>query len=82
MPIRLRLNEREEKVMNALQGTGAMTPSQIAVETLMLPSETYDVLDKLEKDGYIHVLTTSGSADPSMVVLDGEIRSTLSKSSK
>lgn len=68
--------------MNALKGTGAMTPSQIAVETLMLPSETYDVLDKLEKDGYIHVLTTSGSTDPSMVVLDGEIRSTLRKSSE
>ena len=82
MPIRLRLNEKEEKVVNALKGTGAMTPSQIAVETLMLPSETYEVLNELEEDGYIHRLTTSGSADPSMVVLDGEIRSKLSKLSE
>jgi DNA-binding MarR family transcriptional regulator len=81
MPVQLRLNKKEQKVVDVLKGTGAMTPSQIAVQTLMVPSETYNVLQRLERDGYVHMLESSGSADGSMVVLAGEVRSTLNKSS-
>jgi DNA-binding MarR family transcriptional regulator len=81
MSVQLRLNKKEQKVVDLLKGTGAMTPSQIAVQTLMVPSETYNVLQRLEKDGYVHMLESSGSADGSMVVLAGEVRSALNKSS-
>ena len=81
MPVQLRLNKKEQKVVNLLKDTGAMTPSQIAVQTLMLPSETHDALRQLEKDGYVIIRETSDSADGSMVVLDGVVRSTLAKSS-
>lgn len=80
MPVQLRLNKKEQRIVDLLKDTGAMTPSQIAVQTLMLPSETYNVLRRLEKDGYVHILETSGSADGSMVVLAGEIRSALRQS--
>ncbi len=79
MPVQLRLNKREQMIVDLLKDTGAMTPSQIGVQTLMLPSETYNTLRRLEKDGYVIVRETPDSADGSMVVLDGEIRSTLVK---
>jgi DNA-binding MarR family transcriptional regulator len=81
MPVQLRLNKKEQRIVDLLKDTGAMTPSQIAVQTLMVPSETYDVLHRLERDGYVHVLESSGNADGSMVVLAGDVRSALNKSS-
>ncbi len=81
MPVQLRLNESEQKVVDVLKDTGAMTPSQIAVQALMLPSETHDALRWLEKDGYVIIRETPDSADGSMVVLAGEVRSALIKSS-
>lgn len=81
MSVQLRLNKKEQKVVDLLKDAGAMTPSQIAVQTLMLPSETHNALRRLEKDGYIIIRETSDSADGSMVVLDGGVRSTLTKAS-
>ena len=80
MTVQLRLSESEQKVAGVLKDTGAMTPSQIGVRTLLLPSETYDTLRQLEKDGYVLTHETSDSADGSMVVLAGEIRSALMRS--
>jgi DNA-binding MarR family transcriptional regulator len=79
MPVQLRLNKKEQMIVDLLKDTGAMTPSQIAVQTLMLPSETYNALRRLEKDGYVIMRETPDSADGSMVVLTGEIRSALVK---
>lgn len=77
MTVQLRLNESEQKVVDLLKDTGAMTPSQIAVQSLMLPSETQDALNLLKKDGYVIIRETPDSADGSMVVLAGEVRSAL-----
>lgn len=81
MPVRLRLNQEEQKVVDLLKDTGAMTPSQIAVQALMLPSETHDALYRLKEDGYVIIRETPDSADGSMVVLAGAVRSALIKSS-
>lgn len=81
MAVQLRLNKKEQSVVKLLEGTGAMTPSQIAVQTLMLPSETYNTLRRLERDGYVIVRETPDSADGSMVALAGEVRFALTKSS-
>ena len=81
MPVRLRLNQEEQKVVDLLKDTGAMTPSQIAVQALMLPSETHDALHRLKQDGYVIIRETPDSADGSMVVLAGAVRSALIKSS-
>jgi len=77
MPVQLRLNRKEQRIVDLLKDTGAMTPSQIGVQTLMVPSETHNTLRKLEKDGYVIIRETPDSADGSMVVLAGEIRSAL-----
>jgi hypothetical protein len=45
----------------------------------MLPSETYNALHRLEKDGFVIMRETPDSADGSMVVLTGEVRSALVK---
>jgi DNA-binding MarR family transcriptional regulator len=79
MPVQLRLNKKEQRIVDLLKDTGAMTPSQIAVQTLMLPSETYNALRRLEKDGYVIMRETPDSADGSMVVLTGAVRSALVK---
>ena len=79
MPVQLRLNKKEQRIVDLLKDTGAMTPSQIAVQTLTVPSETYNALRRLEKDGYVIVRETPDSADGSMVVLTGEVRSALVK---
>ncbi len=80
MMVQLRLNRKEQRIVDLLKETGAMTPSQIGVQTLMVPSETHNVLRKLEKDGYVIIRETPDSADGSMVMLAGEIRSALAKS--
>jgi len=75
--MQLRLNKKERMIVDLLKDTGAMTPSQIAVQTLMLPSETHNTLRRLEKDGYVIIRETPDSADGSMVMLSGDIRSAL-----
>ena len=80
MPVQLRLNKKEQRIVDLLKDTGAMTPSRIAVQTLMVPSETHNALRKLEKDGYVIIRETPDSADGSMVVLSGEVRLALAKS--
>jgi len=81
MPVQLRLNKKEQMIVDLLKDTGAMTPSQIAVQTLMLPSETHNALRKLEKDGYVIIHPTTDTADGTMVLLTGEARFVLARSS-
>lgn len=69
----LRLNPKEERIIEVLRRGGAMSPSEIAVQTLMLPQETFDTLARLEKSGYIVIRDTPSTPDGKMVVLSSAL---------
>ncbi len=69
----LRLNPKEERVVEVLRRGGAMSPSEIAVQTLMLPQETFDTLARLEKSGYIVMRDAPSTPDGKMVILSSAL---------
>ncbi len=69
----LRLNPKEERIVEVLRRGGAMSPSEIAVQTLMLPQEMFDTLARLEKSGYIVVRDAPSIPDGKLIVLSSAL---------
>ncbi|MGB9723395.1 MAG: MarR family transcriptional regulator [Chloroflexia bacterium] len=69
----LRLKPNEKRIIELLSRSGAMTPSEIAVQTLMPPAETFDTLEKLKESGYIVLRETPTSPDGQLVILTSEV---------
>lgn len=71
---RFELNEQEEKVLSALSSRGAMSPSQVAAETWILPGEMRTVLQELSNTGFVLVREDTNSADGLLVTITNEAR--------
>ncbi len=69
----LRLKPNEKRIVELLGRSGAMTPSEIAVQTLMPPAETFDTLEKLAKSGFIVLRDTPTNPDGKLVILTSEV---------
>jgi len=69
----LRLKPDEKRIVELLGRSGAMTPSEIAVQLLMPPSKTLDTLKQLERSGYIVLRDTPTSPDGKLVILTSEV---------
>lgn len=73
----LRLSAKEERVVEVLRRGGAMSPSEIAVQTLMLPQETFETLARLEKSGYVVVRDAPSTPDGKLVILSSALHTAL-----
>ncbi len=73
----LRLKPNEKRIIELLGRSGAMTPSEIAVQTLTPPAETFDTLERLEKSGFIVLRDTPTSPDGKLVILTSEVHERL-----
>jgi DNA-binding MarR family transcriptional regulator len=71
------LSVTETQVIEVLHLHGAMTPSEIAVQTLMLPQEMLGVLEQLVESGYVVMREFSSSPDGRFAVLSNSARRAL-----
>lgn len=71
---RFELNEQEEKILSALENRGAMSPSQVAAETWILPGEMRTVLQQLSNTGFVLMREDTNSADGWLVTITNEAR--------
>lgn len=51
------LNDTEEQVLRSLAESGALTPSEISVKTLILPDEVENILKELGQKGLVKSLS-------------------------
>ena len=72
--IRFELEEKERTVLRALAKRGAMSPSQVAAETWILPGDTISVLKSLSSAGFVVMREDSNSADGMLVAITSEAR--------
>jgi hypothetical protein len=77
--MKLRLSQDEEKVVDLLRKSGALTPSEISVQTLMGPGEMKKVLHDLEDLGYVVLRDTPDSPDGKLVILSNDMQDMLTK---
>lgn len=75
--IRFELEEKERTVLRILSERGAMSPSQVAAETWILPGETITVLKTLSSAGFVLMRQDSNSEDGMLVAITGEARTYL-----
>lgn len=73
--IRFELEEKERIVLSTLAKRGAMSPSQVAAETWILPGETISVLKTLSSAGFVLLREDTGSPDGMLVAITREARS-------
>lgn len=71
---RFQLNEQEEKVLSTLTLHGAMSPSQVAAQTWMLPGETRSMLQELAGAGFVLLREDTNSPDGWLVAITTEAR--------
>ncbi len=69
----LRLKPNERRIIELLGRSGAMTPSEIAVQTLIPPAETFEMLERLERSGFIVLRDTPSNPDGKLVILTSEV---------
>ena len=74
----IKMDDDEEKVLQALSRTGAMQPSQLAAETLMLPADLNNLLRGLA-DLRLVILRPDNTPDGQVVILTGEGKQALSQ---
>ncbi len=79
--MKLELEEKERKVLEALARGGAMSPSQVSAETLILPGDTARLLQVLNDMGLVLMREDSDSADGKLVALSAQARYILNVSS-
>jgi DNA-binding MarR family transcriptional regulator len=75
--IRFELEEKEQIVLKTLANRGAMSPSQVAAETWILPGETLSVLKTLSGAGFVLMRNDSNSPDGLLVAITTEARTYL-----
>ncbi|HRQ37187.1 MAG TPA: MarR family winged helix-turn-helix transcriptional regulator [Chloroflexota bacterium] len=68
------LNDNEEKVLAALAGRGAMSPSQVAAETWILPGDMRTMLQEMASAGFVVLREDSNSPDGWLVALTNDAR--------
>jgi len=51
------LNDSEERILKSLAESGALTPSEISVKTLILPDEVENILKELSQKGLVKSLS-------------------------
>ncbi len=71
---RFELDENETKVINTLSNRGAMSPSQVAAETWILPGEIKVVLQELSVAGFVLMREDTNSSDGMLVTITTEAR--------
>lgn len=68
------LTDNETKVLNTLAGRGAMSPSQVAAETWILPGEMRTMLQEMASAGFVVLREDSNSPDGWLVALTNDAR--------
>jgi hypothetical protein len=68
------LTANEEKVLNTLVGRGAMSPSQVAAETWILPGEMRTMLQEMANAGFVVLREDSNSPDGWLVTITNDAR--------
>lgn len=76
---RVELDEKETKVLSALSNRGAMSPSQVAAETWLLPAEMKTVLSELIDAGYVLMREDSNSPDGWLIAITTQAPSFLNR---
>lgn len=79
--IRFELEEKEQQVLRVLSKRGAMSPSQVAAETWILPAETLSVLKTLSGAGFVLMRNDTNSPDGMVVAITREARTYLNGTS-
>jgi DNA-binding MarR family transcriptional regulator len=77
---RFQLDEREEKILNTLVNRGAMSPSQVAAETWILPGEMRTTLQDLSDAGFVLLREDTNSPDGWLVTITNDARGFLNGS--
>jgi DNA-binding MarR family transcriptional regulator len=80
MPInKMQLNDDERKVLRTLARHGAMSPSRVSAETLLLPGPTLRMLKELADVGMVLLRDDPANADGQMVAITAQARDLLAK---
>jgi len=80
MPInKMQLNDDERKVLRMLARRGAMSPSLVSAETLLLPGPTLKLLKELADVGMVLLRDDPASADGQLVAITAQARDFLAK---
>lgn len=74
---KVQLNDEERKVLRTLARGGAMSPSRVSAETLILPGEMLKMLRGLADVGVVVMRDDPGSADGQLVALTAQARDLL-----
>lgn len=68
------LNDVETKVLNTLASRGAMSPSQVAAETWVLPGDMRVMLQEMASAGFVVLREDSNSPDGWLVAITNNAR--------
>ena len=68
------LDDNEQKVLATLAQRGAMSPSQVAAETWILPGEMKIVLQDLTSAGFVLMREDTNSPDGWLITITNEAR--------
>ena len=80
MPInKMQLNDEERKVLRTLARRGAMSPSRVSAETLLLPGQTLRLLRELADVGMVLLRDDPANADGQLVAITAQARDLLAK---
>jgi len=82
MSASLPLDENEQKVLDALARSGAVSPSQVSAETWLLPGDTLAALKSLAEAGLVQMRDDADCADGKLVALTSQGRDILDMSIK
>ncbi len=62
------LNDTQKKMLAWIERAGAVSPSRLAAETMMLPDETWGMLNQLAEWGLVVIRDDPDSADGKLVI--------------
>jgi hypothetical protein len=71
---KVRLDEKERRLLRTLARGGVMSPSRVSAETLILPGETLKLLKGLADVGLVLLRDDPDSIDGQLVVLTAQAR--------
>ncbi len=76
---KMQLNDDERKVLRTLARRGAMSPSLVSAETLLLPGPILKLLKELADVGMVLLRDDPASADGQLVAITAQARDLLAK---
>ena len=74
---KVQLSDDDRKVLQTLARSGAMSPSQVSAETLILPGDTLKLLKNLADVGLVVMRDDADSLDGRLVVVTAQARDIL-----